>query len=139
MFRFSHFYGMKVITESCFPIFPNQKEDYHHRDINKWLYSSNFSNVTDRKKFLPLYSFTLSTSGEGREHCAPPCQFFDRYISTGRALKHILYDFSSNLYRACDQKDFFDHSNNLPTATSLFVKVNDCRLSWNCRFIATSR
>ena len=27
----------------------------------------------------------------------PLCQFFDRYILTDRALKLILYDFSSNL------------------------------------------
>ena len=75
MFRFSHFYGIKVII----PYFPIRRK-ITIRDTNKWLYSSNFSNVTDRKKFLPLYSFTLSAPGEGREHCAPPCQFFDRCI-----------------------------------------------------------
>ena len=132
MFRFSHFYGIKVII----PYFPIRRK-ITIGDTNKWLYSSNFSKVTDRKKFLPLYSFTLSAPGEGREHCAPPCWFFDQCISTGRALKLISYDFSPNLYWTCDQEIFFDQSNNLPTPTCLLVNVHDCRLSWNCRFIAT--
>ena len=132
MFRFSHFYGIKVII----PYFPIRRK-ITIGDTNKWLYSSNFSKVTDRKKFVPLYSFTLSVPREGREHCAPPCWFFDRCISTVRALQFILYDFSSNLYWTCNQKNSFDQSNNLPTPTCLLVNVHDCRLSWHCRFIAT--
>ena len=67
----------------------------------------------------------------------PPCRFFDRCILTDRALKLILFDFSSNFILNMSTVKFFDQSNNLPIPVYLSVTVNDCRLLWNCRFIAT--
>ena len=105
MFRFSHFYGIKVITESCFPIFPNQKK-ITIRDTNKWLYSSNFSKVTDRKKFLPLYSFTLSSRGR-EENIVPHPVSFSTVVFQPVKLWNSFY-MTFPLYWTCDQKIFFD-------------------------------
>ena len=75
---------------------------------------------------LPYLSPTHPRRGRG--HIVPPCRFFDRSLLTGRALKFILYDFSSNFVLNMGPVTFFDQSNNLPTPACLSVTVNDCRL-----------
>ena len=93
---------------------------------------------TSRRKWSIFYPICPppTPAGEGGTLC-PPCRFFDRSLLTGRALKFILYEFSSNFVLNMGPVTFFDQSNNLPTPACLSVTVNDCRLLWNCWFIAT--
>ena len=99
-----------------------------------------FRNISFKFLCLLLLLLVLTLSaprGGGDNVPPPPCRFFYRCILSGSALKLILYDFSSNfILNMWSVKFFFDQSNNLPACLS--VTINDCRLLWNCRFIATS-
>ena len=99
-----------------------------------------FRNISFKFLCLLLLLLVLTLSaprGGGDNVPPPPCRFFYRCILSGSALKLILYDFSSNfILNMWSVNFFFDQSNNLPACLS--VTINDCRLLWNCRFIATS-
>ena len=65
--------------------------------FTSWCLDFNFTPCLKKARivFCSFGFLTLSAWAGGGTHCAP-CRFFDRCILTGRALKLILYDFSSN-------------------------------------------
>ena len=57
-----------------------------------------------------------------------PCRVFDSRVLTVRALKLMLYGFSSNFILNNRPVKLFDQSNNLPIPACLLVTVNGGRL-----------
>ena len=88
-----------------------------------------------KKKVILLFWIALTVTAP-HPPAPHPSRFFDHCILTDRALKLILYGFFSIMDHVTS-KFFFDQSNNLPTPACLSMTVNNCRLLWNCRFIAT--